>query len=66
MSNREAAYKVVRRLRKEGYKALFAGGCVRDKLLGRPVSDYDVVTDAVPAQIIKLFPRTAGRRGRPR
>ncbi|MCI0499054.1 MAG: CCA tRNA nucleotidyltransferase [Planctomycetales bacterium] len=57
MSNREAAYKVVRRLRKEGYEALFAGGCVRDRLLGRPASDYDVVTDAVPDAVIKLFRR---------
>ncbi|HOK96478.1 MAG TPA: CCA tRNA nucleotidyltransferase [Anaerohalosphaeraceae bacterium] len=58
MSNRQAAYKVVRRLRKEGYQALFAGGCVRDRLLGRPASDYDVVTDAVPDAVIKLFRRT--------
>lgn len=58
MSNRQAAYKVVRRLRREGYQALFAGGCVRDRLLGRPASDYDVVTDAVPDAVIQLFRRT--------
>lgn len=58
MSNREAAYKVIRTLRKEGYQALFAGGCVRDRLLGRPAKDYDVVTDAVPEQVIALFRRT--------
>lgn len=58
MSNREAAYKVVRRLRREGYEALFAGGCVRDRLLGRPAADYDVVTDAVPEQVTKCFRRT--------
>jgi poly(A) polymerase len=58
MSNREAAYKVVRRLRKEGYQALFAGGCVRDRLLGRPAADYDVVTDAVPEQVTRCFRRT--------
>lgn len=58
MSNRQAAYKIVQRLHKEGFQALFAGGCVRDKLLGRPASDYDVVTDAVPEQIIRIFPRT--------
>ena len=58
MSNRQTAYKIVRRLRKEGFTALFAGGCVRDQLLGRPAKDYDVVTDAVPEQIIRLFPRT--------
>ena len=58
MSNREAAYKVVRRLRKEGYQALFAGGCVRDRLLGRAADDYDVVTDAVPEQVTRCFRRT--------
>jgi len=58
MSNRDAAYKVVERLRKEGFQALFAGGCVRDRLLDRPASDYDVATDAVPDQVISLFRRT--------
>lgn len=58
MSNRIAAYQIVRRLRKEGYHALFAGGCVRDRLLRRPASDYDVVTDAVPEAVINLFRRT--------
>ena len=58
MSNRDAAYKVVRQLHKEGYTALFAGGCVRDRLLNRPAKDYDVVTDAVPEQVTKCFRRT--------
>ncbi len=58
MSNRDAAYKVVRRLHKEGYTALLAGGCVRDRLLDRPAKDYDVVTDAVPEQVTACFRRT--------
>jgi len=58
MSNRDAAYKVVRRLHKQGYQALFAGGCVRDRLLNRPAKDYDIVTDAVPEQVTKCFRRT--------
>ena len=58
MSNRDAAYKVVRRLHKEGYTALLAGGCVRDRLLERPAKDYDVVTDAVPEEVTKCFRRT--------
>jgi tRNA nucleotidyltransferase/poly(A) polymerase len=58
MSNRDAAYHVVRRLRKEGFTALFAGGCVRDRLLERAANDYDVVTNAVPDEVIRLFPRT--------
>ncbi|MFZ9011580.1 MAG: CCA tRNA nucleotidyltransferase [Anaerohalosphaeraceae bacterium] len=58
MSNRDAAYKVVRQLHKEGYTALFAGGCVRDRLLNRPAKDYDVVTDAAPEQVTQCFRRT--------
>jgi poly(A) polymerase len=58
MSNRQAAIKIVRRLRSEGFEALFAGGCVRDMLLGRRAKDYDVATNAVPGQVIKMFRRT--------
>ena len=58
MSNRDAAYKVIRRLRKEDCQALFAGGCVRDRLLGRPAKDYDVATDAVPEKVTGLFRKT--------
>lgn len=58
MSNRQQALKVIKRLRQEGYQALFAGGCVRDYLLARRAKDYDVVTDAMPEQIIPLFPKT--------
>jgi poly(A) polymerase len=58
MTNRKQALYVIQRLRREGFDALLAGGCVRDRLLGRPASDYDVVTDAVPGQVIGLFGRT--------
>jgi poly(A) polymerase len=58
MSNRRTAAGIVRRLRKAGFEALFAGGCVRDMLLGRRASDYDVATDALPRQVMKLFRRT--------
>jgi poly(A) polymerase len=58
MTNREAAVKVVKQLRKEGFQALFAGGCVRDMLLARRAKDYDVATDANPDEVIKLFRRT--------
>lgn len=56
---RRAAIMVVQGLRERGHQALLAGGCVRDELLGRVPSDYDVVTDATPAVIGKIFPRTA-------
>lgn len=58
MTNREAAIKIIRRLRKGGFEALLAGGCVRDMLLHRQAKDYDVVTNALPGEVIKLFRRT--------
>lgn len=58
VSNRDAAISVIRRLRDEGYEALLAGGCVRDRLLGREAKDYDVATNAEPAQVITLFKRS--------
>ncbi len=58
MSNKQAAIKVIKRLRGNGFEALLAGGCVRDTLLGRLASDYDVATDARPEDVIKMFTRT--------
>jgi poly(A) polymerase len=58
MTEREFAIEVVRRLREAGHQALWAGGCVRDELLGRVPKDYDVATDAVPDVVRKLFRRT--------
>ncbi len=55
---RSAAEFVVTALRENGYEAVFAGGCVRDLLLGRTPHDYDVATSALPAQVRQLFPRT--------
>lgn len=52
---REFAVEVVRKLRAAGHTALFAGGCVRDLLLGRPAKDYDVATTARPEQVRDLF-----------
>jgi poly(A) polymerase len=56
MSERQHAVDVVRRLRDAGYDALFAGGCVRDEILGRVPEDYDVATSAPAARVIALFP----------
>lgn len=56
---RDAAVEVVRTLRDAGHLAYFAGGCVRDELLGREPSDYDVATDAVPDRVRSLFRKTA-------
>ena len=54
----EFATQVVARLRETGFEAYWAGGCVRDLLLGIEPSDFDIATDARPEQVIKLFRRT--------
>ncbi len=55
---RDDALVVLKTLRDAGHVAYFAGGCVRDQLLGRPVSDYDVACDAPPQRVRQLFART--------
>lgn len=54
----QAADHIVRTLRNRGYQAYFAGGCVRDLLLGIPPKDYDVTTSARPSVVLDLFPQT--------
>ena len=59
MSNaKQHAAEIVRALRERGHQAYFAGGCVRDLLLGREPADYDVATDATPQQVMQIFPQT--------
>src|SRR3954454_3401308 len=55
---RQFAVEVVRTLRGAGFQALFAGGCVRDELLGHSPTDFDVATDATPERVMALFRRT--------
>jgi poly(A) polymerase len=52
----EFAEEVVFRLRRAGFQALWAGGCVRDILLGLEPADYDVATDATPEQVMRSLP----------
>lgn len=60
---REAALEWVRRLRDAGFEAYWVGGCVRDMLLQREPKDYDIATNALPDQVLALFPgsRAVGR-----
>jgi poly(A) polymerase len=60
------ALKVLNRLKDAGYASLLVGGCVRDLMLGREPKDFDVVTDASPEEIRKVFSsaRLIGRRFR--
>ncbi len=59
-TEREFAVEVVRRLREAGHEALWAGGCVRDELLGTAPKDYDIASSALPEQVRRLFHRTVG------
>src|SRR3989442_3119369 len=58
MSGRELALQVSRRLREQGFQALFVGGGVRDLVLGRQPADFDVATDTTPDQVLALFPNS--------
>jgi poly(A) polymerase len=60
------ALKVLYRLNKAGFQAYLVGGGVRDLLLGLKPKDFDIVTDASPEQVKKLFRncRLVGRRFR--
>jgi poly(A) polymerase len=55
---REDALAILKRLREAGHTAYFAGGCVRDVLLGLDAKDWDVATDAQPTRVRELFPST--------
>jgi poly(A) polymerase len=55
---RDDAERVLRALRDAGHVAYFAGGCVRDLLLGLSPADWDIATDAPPDRVRSLFRRT--------
>ena len=57
-SSDHTALRILKQIRKAGFTAFFAGGSVRDKLLGREAKDYDIATSATPEQIEALFPKT--------
>lgn len=54
----DAAQRVARELRERGFIAYFAGGCVRDRLVGREPKDFDVATDATPDDVRRIFRKT--------
>jgi poly(A) polymerase len=51
------AVGIATKLREHGFQAWLVGGCVRDLVLGREPSDYDIATDARPDQLLEFFPR---------
>jgi len=60
------ALRILYRLKDNGYVAYLVGGCVRDLLLGREPKDFDVVTNATPGEVKRMFRncRLVGRRFR--
>lgn len=56
--SRAEARALARILARAGHRAVFAGGAVRDRLLGLRGGDVDIATSATPAQVQALFPRT--------
>ena len=52
------AQKIVKILSDAGFKTYWAGGCVRDMIMGIEPLDYDIATDARPEQVMKLFKKT--------
>ena len=60
----EATQQVFSFLNDAGFQAHMVGGCVRNALLGQPVSDIDISTDAMPETVSKLA-QTAGLKAIP-
>lgn len=54
----DGALLIVRRLKEAGFIGLWAGGCVRDMLTDRPPKDFDVATNALPEDVMRIFPRS--------
>src|ERR1700690_1195729 len=59
-----ATKAVIAALTAGGSEVRFVGGCVRDGILGRPVTDIDIATPDAPAQVIDLL-RAAGLKAVP-
>jgi len=53
----QGALEVVNALREKGHLAFFAGGCVRDFILGVDSKDMDIATSALPSEILNIFPK---------
>ena len=52
----EKILEVYRKIEKAGYEVYFVGGCVRNLFLEKQVKDWDLTTNATPADIQKIFP----------
>jgi poly(A) polymerase len=57
-SLQDAAVSVAKKLRESGFEAFFAGGCVRDMVMGSKPEDYDIATNATPETVQSIFKHT--------
>lgn len=48
-------HAIISRLTQQGFHAYAVGGCIRDSLMGRAPHDWDVTTDALPADVLSVF-----------
>lgn len=53
----DAVREAIQRLGDAGYEAVAVGGCVRDFLMGRAPTDYDLATSALPEEVVRAFPQ---------
>ena len=51
-------FSALRRLEARGFEGYLVGGCVRDMIMGRRPHDWDICTDALPAEVMRIFPRS--------
>lgn len=58
MTEKHVAKKVAEILIDHGHETYFAGGCVRDRLLGKEPKDFDIATSATPEEVLTLFPNS--------
>ncbi len=56
----QAAKALALRLHAAGYETYFAGGCVRDLLMGNEPKDFDIATAAMPEQVAQIYPKARG------
>lgn len=54
--------KVLRKIESNGYEAYLVGGYVRDLLLGKKTYDVDICTNALPKELIKIFPSSQNNK----
>ena len=58
MTTKQQATEILETLERHGHSAYLVGGCVRDLLLGREPTDYDIATDATPTEVMEIFPES--------